>query len=111
MIYVWSARIPRGPEIRKTRPCVVISPDEMNRHIRTVIIAPMTSMRRDGLLCRPAEEIKSAISAPSEEDYIRLREWFSEKGRERWDKEIEEDSSSGKLDFPMEEAGTVSKSA
>ena len=32
-----------GSEIRKTRPAVVISPDEMNRHIRTVIIAPMTT--------------------------------------------------------------------
>jgi mRNA interferase MazF len=30
-------------EIRKTRPCVVVSPDELNRHIRTVIIAPMTT--------------------------------------------------------------------
>jgi len=30
-------------EIQKTRPCVVISPDEMNRHITTVIIAPMTT--------------------------------------------------------------------
>lgn len=37
----------RGSEIRKTRPCVVVSPDEMNRAIRTVIIAPMTSTRRD----------------------------------------------------------------
>jgi len=32
-----------GSEIRKIRPCVVISPDEMNRHIRTVIVAPMTT--------------------------------------------------------------------
>ncbi|MFO7844995.1 MAG: type II toxin-antitoxin system PemK/MazF family toxin [Balneolaceae bacterium] len=32
-----------GSEIRKTRTCVIISPDEMNKHIRTVIIAPMTS--------------------------------------------------------------------
>ena len=32
-----------GSEIKKVRPCVVISPDEMNRHIRTVIIAPMTT--------------------------------------------------------------------
>jgi mRNA interferase MazF len=31
-----------GSEIQKTRPCVVISPDDMNRHIATVIIAPMT---------------------------------------------------------------------
>ena len=33
----------KGVEIRKTRPCVIISPDEMNKHIRTIIIAPMTS--------------------------------------------------------------------
>ena len=32
-----------GSEIQKTRPCVVISPDEMNRYIATVIIAPMTT--------------------------------------------------------------------
>jgi mRNA interferase MazF len=32
-----------GSEIQKTRPCVVVSPDEMNRHIRTVIVAPMTT--------------------------------------------------------------------
>jgi mRNA interferase MazF len=32
-----------GSEIRKTRPCVVVSPDEMNRHVRTVIVAPMTT--------------------------------------------------------------------
>ena len=36
-----------GSEIQKTRPCLVISPDEMNKHIRTVIIAPMTSTRKD----------------------------------------------------------------
>jgi mRNA interferase MazF len=34
---------PLGTEIRKTRPCVVISPDELNRHLRTVIVAPMTT--------------------------------------------------------------------
>lgn len=33
----------KGSEIRKTRPCLVVSPDEMNRHIRTVIVAPMTT--------------------------------------------------------------------
>ena len=36
-----------GSEIKKTRPCLIISPDEMNRHIRTVIIAPMTSANKD----------------------------------------------------------------
>ena len=35
-----------GSEIQKTRPCVIISPDEMNRYISTVIVAPMTSKGR-----------------------------------------------------------------
>ncbi len=35
-----------GTEIQKTRPCLVISPDEMNAHIATVIIAPMTTRGR-----------------------------------------------------------------
>ena len=35
-----------GREIRKTRPCLIISPDEMNRHIDTVIVAPMTTHGR-----------------------------------------------------------------
>jgi len=36
-----------GSEIRKTRPCLIISPDEMNRHIKTVTVAPMTSAGKD----------------------------------------------------------------
>ncbi len=35
-----------GSEIKKTRPCLVVSPDEMNRHINTVIVAPMTTKGR-----------------------------------------------------------------
>jgi len=35
-----------GSEIKKTRPCVVISPNEMNRHLRTVVVAPMTTKSR-----------------------------------------------------------------
>jgi mRNA interferase MazF len=35
-----------GSEIKKTRPCLIISPDEMNRHIATVIVAPMTAQGR-----------------------------------------------------------------
>jgi mRNA interferase MazF len=42
-VYLISLDPAKGSEIKKTRPCLVISPDEMNRHIRTVIIAPMTS--------------------------------------------------------------------
>jgi len=33
----------RGSEIRKTRPCVVVSPDDLNTHLRTVMIAPLTT--------------------------------------------------------------------
>lgn len=36
-----------GHEIKKTRPCLVISPDEMNRYIGTVIVAPMTTKSHD----------------------------------------------------------------
>ena len=36
-----------GSEIQKTRPCLIISPDEMNRYIRTVIVAPLTTAGKD----------------------------------------------------------------
>ena len=36
----------QGAEIQKMRPCLVISPNEMNQHLRTVIIAPMTTVPR-----------------------------------------------------------------
>jgi mRNA interferase MazF len=35
-----------GSEIQKTRPCVIISPDELNRHIATAIVAPLTTRGR-----------------------------------------------------------------
>ena len=35
-----------GSEIQKTRPCLIVSPDEMNRHIATVIVAPMTTQSK-----------------------------------------------------------------
>jgi mRNA interferase MazF len=36
-----------GSEIKKTRPCVVLSPDEMNKHLRTIVIAPMTTSSKN----------------------------------------------------------------
>jgi len=36
----------RGAEMKKSRPCVVVSPDEMNRYLRTVVVAPMTTVAR-----------------------------------------------------------------
>jgi mRNA interferase MazF len=46
-VYLISLDPTQGSEIKKTRPCLVISPNEMNRHIRTVIVAPMTTKSRD----------------------------------------------------------------
>ncbi|QMW21908.1 type II toxin-antitoxin system PemK/MazF family toxin [Sandaracinobacteroides saxicola] len=45
---VWLAALDPtvGHEIQKTRPCVIISPDELNAHLRTAIVAPMTSQGR-----------------------------------------------------------------
>lgn len=42
---IWLAQLDPtvGSEIQKTRPCVIVTPDEMNAHLRTVLVAPMTS--------------------------------------------------------------------
>lgn len=46
-VYLISLDPTVGSEIRKTRPCLIVSPDEMNRHMDTVIVAPMTTKVRD----------------------------------------------------------------
>lgn len=45
---IWLARLDPtvGSEVRKTRPCVVVSSDEMNAHLRTVNVAPMSTGSR-----------------------------------------------------------------
>ncbi len=42
-VYVVELDPTRGSEIRKTRPCVIVSPNELNHHLRTVTVAPMTT--------------------------------------------------------------------
>ena len=49
-------------------------------------------------------EIKSAIESLPEKEYVELRNWFSEKDWQNWDRQIEMDSQSGKLDFLVREA-------
>ncbi len=49
-------------------------------------------------------EIKTAIEALPDDEYIKLRQWFSEKDWQKWDEQIKEDSESGKLDFLIKEA-------
>ncbi len=60
-----------GSEIQKTRPCVVVSPDEMNQHIRTVIVAPMTTKGR---------EYRSVRLTHSCSHRTKLTSYFSEAG-------------------------------
>jgi hypothetical protein len=50
------------------------------------------------------EEIQVAIESLPYQEYVRLRQWFSERDWEKWDRQIEADSESGKLDFLIEEA-------
>jgi len=50
------------------------------------------------------EEIKQAIDTLPEEEYIQLRQWFSEKDWQKWDRQIAADSESGKLNFLLQEA-------
>ena len=42
-IYWFDPEPVKGSEIRKVRPCIVVSPDEMNEYLRTVIVVPLTS--------------------------------------------------------------------
>ncbi len=46
-VYLINLDPTQGREIQKTRPCLIISPDEMNRHIGTVLVAPMTTKVKD----------------------------------------------------------------
>lgn len=50
------------------------------------------------------DEIQAEIESLSEEEYTRLRQWFSKKEWEEWDRQIEKDSESGALDFLIKEA-------
>lgn len=49
-------------------------------------------------------KIQEEILALSETDYQQLRQWFSELDKDEWDRQIEEDSNAGKLDFLIAEA-------
>lgn len=50
------------------------------------------------------EELETVITRLPEEEYRQLRRWFLETDWERWDREIQEDSRAGRLDFLMKEA-------
>jgi mRNA interferase MazF len=48
-----------GAEIKKTRPCVIVSPNEMNQHLNTIIICPLTSQGRANYPTRIRLELES----------------------------------------------------
>jgi hypothetical protein len=50
------------------------------------------------------EEIKTAIKTLPKDDYVVLRNWFSERDWDSWDRKITKDSAQGKLDFLINEA-------
>jgi hypothetical protein len=50
------------------------------------------------------EELERAVASLSEEEYREFRRWFLERDWEKWDRQIEEDSKAGKLDFLVKEA-------
>jgi len=53
------------------------------------------------------ESLKKAIEALPEKDYATLRQWFSERDWDNWDRQIEADSNSGALEFLAREARNV----
>jgi hypothetical protein len=55
------------------------------------------------------EELEIAITSLPEEDYSQLRRWFLERDWEKWDREIEADAESGKLDFLFQEAAEAKR--
>lgn len=50
------------------------------------------------------KELEMAVESLPEKEYSQFRQWFLERDWERWDREIEADSASGKLDFLIREA-------
>jgi len=77
----------QGAEINKVRPCVIVSPLEMNRHLRTIIIAPVTNRGREGYPTRvkiSVHEITGWIVLDQLRaiDKTRLRKKIGDLGRE-----------------------------
>ena len=50
------------------------------------------------------DAIKEAIETLPEDEYVTLRQWFADKDWDRWDRQIEQDSKEGKLDFLVRDA-------
>ena len=69
-----------------------------------LVLAVERQLKHDAFDMSKVEAIQTAIESLSENEYSRLKYWFSEKDSEKWDRQIEVDSESGKLDFLVKEA-------
>jgi hypothetical protein len=61
-------------------------------------------MSQEVLSMTKLEELEMAVASLSEEEYGEFRRWFLERDWEKWDRQIEEDSKAGNLDFLVKEA-------
>jgi hypothetical protein len=79
--------------------------------MRVYSLAPWDVRIRELEVVRMAklEELEMAIASLSEEEYREFRRWFLERDWEKWDRQIEEDSEAGKLDFLVQEAREAKK--
>jgi len=66
-------------------------------------VEPQQNIQEVVIMSR-VEELQTAIVSLAPEEYARLRQWFAERDWEQWDRQIEEDAQSGKLDFLIDEA-------
>lgn len=64
----------------------------------------LTQVNPNYFFMKQVEQIQAEIEALSQNDFVQLREWFTEKDWLLWDEQLEADVASGKLDFLMEEA-------
>ncbi|MGO8689712.1 MAG: hypothetical protein ACLQLG_08750 [Thermoguttaceae bacterium] len=55
------------------------------------------------------EELETAVASLQQDEYAQFRQWFLARDWENWDRQIEEDSRSGKLDFLLSEAAEAKK--
>ena len=55
------------------------------------------------------EDIELAVASLPQAEYTQLRQWFLQRDWEKWDRQIEEDSAAGRLDFLLSEAAEASK--
>ena len=66
-------------------------------------VGPQQNIQEVVIMSR-VKELQTAIASLAPEEYARLRLWFAERDWEQWDRQIEADAQSGKLDFLIEEA-------